>query len=225
MQMRRAWVAVALLFTGLILLFAYPLAPDYLRQAICPRGTFLSGPIGEEISVLGVILVTPSFFILALATLKPDFQPEHPATNWILRHRLLLSASASCALVIAAALWVNFTFRFYCVTPSAILLHPNPLGQWQNFSWDDVRTVQATCWAGSRTPWQGGQSLILSDGETILLPFGSGRGIHGHEALKHNYDAIKNALWGKKYQYDTSKIGRCAANVRRLLMRWPEEVR
>jgi hypothetical protein len=190
----------------------------------------LSGPIGTEIDVIGALLLIPSFFILGIVAsirspLDPTLEANRRLIEWILRYRLLLAVSASCALIIAAILWVKVTFSFYCATPNTIQLHPYPLGPWRNFTWDDVKVVQAKCWAGSRTPWQGGLSLILVDGETILLRFGSGHGVHGHEAIKRNYDAIKTALQGKKYQYDTSTIGVCTDNVRRILIHWPGELR
>jgi hypothetical protein len=214
-QSRKDWSAASLLSGGLVLFFAYLFVPSYLREALCPRDTFLSGPIGSEIGVVGDLLIPPSFFILALLT--PGIQSS--ASSWIKRHSVSVTIIASCTLLLSAILWINLTFSFYCATPSTILLHPDILGSYRRFPWDDVRVVQARCWSGSRTPWQGGLNVSFGNGEEILMPFG-----YHQQKQKQNYEAIRTALQGKTYRYDLSNIKVCPQDVYSILARWPSKL-
>jgi hypothetical protein len=214
-QSRKGWSAATLLSGGLVLFFAYLLVPSYLREALCPRDTFLSGPIGSEIGVVGDFLILPSFFILALLT--PGIQSS--ASSWIKRHSASVTIIASCALLLSAILWINLTFSFYCATPSTILLHPDILGSHRKLTWDDVRVVQARCLTGSRTPWEGGLNVSFGNGEEILMPFG-----YRQPRQKQIYEAIRTALQEKTYRYDLSSIKRCPQGVYSILAHWPSEL-
>jgi len=210
-QSRRLWSAASLMIGGWVLFFAYPFVPSYLRGALCPRDTFLTGPIGSEIGEVGDFLILPSFFILV-------FLAVSIRSSWITRHSVSVTIIALCALLLSAILWINLTFSFYCATPSTILLHPDILGSYRKFTWDDVRVVQARCWDGSRTRWQGGLNVSLGDGEEILMPFG-----YRQPRQKQIYEAIRTALQEKIYRYDLSSIKLCTRDVHSMLARWPRE--
>lgn len=215
-ESQKTWYTPSVLIAGLMLFFAYLLLPPYLRQELCPADTFLSGPIGREIGVVGDFLIPPSFF--ALAFLAGNVQSS--VSSWIKRHRALVAMTASCALLLSAALWINLTFSFYCATPLAVLLHSDVLRTYRKFTWDDVQVVRARCWAGSRTPWQAGFNISFVDGEEILLPFG-----YRSETRNRNYEAIRIALQRNTYRYDRSEIKACPHNLYAILAHWPNALR
>lgn len=214
------WRVVVFLIGSLVYMFLYLFLPPYVPAAFCPSGTFISGHMGSELGVLGFFLIFPSCFVLAIAAGVRSRNMKGPATRSRFyklaeRRTVEFMIAGYCGFLASVIVWVGYAGSYYCATPTALVLHPNALKPAQVSSWSDVTVVRALCWAGSRSPWQGGFSLSFADGEEILLRLGTKAA-----ARNRYYELIRASLAGKSYEYDASDIGKCPRDVYPLFTNW-----
>jgi hypothetical protein len=214
------WSGAIFSISPLVYVLLYAFLPDYVPPAFCPSGTFISGHMGSQVGLLGILLVFPSWFILVFCVGARSRNMKGSVIrsrlyNVIEKHCVGFMITAFCGLLVSLIGWVGYAASYYCATPNTILLHPDVLNPAHVLSWNDVEVVRARCWAGSRSPWQGGFSLSFIDGEEILLRLGT-------RAAARNayYDRIRASLAGKVYQYDASGIGKCPRDVYPLFANW-----
>jgi hypothetical protein len=181
----------------------------------------MSGHMGSEIGIFGFFLIPPSCFALAFCAGVRSHNMKGSITKSrtyevIEKRSLEVMIAASCGLLASTILWRGYAASYFCATPDITLLHPSVLERAQSYSWNDVKTVHAVCWASSRSPWQGGFALSFGDGAEILLRSGT-----NDAARERYYGEIKASLAGKIYHYDASGIGQCPGDVYRLFASWP----
>jgi len=134
-----------------------------------------------------------------------------------MEHRIGLAFAACAAFAASVVLGVNATFQYFCVTPVAILTHPDTLGDTRLLTWNDVKVVRGHCFSGSaRSRSSVSLALSLADGSEISLPLGGYRSFE-----TRSYEAVRAALAGKSYRYDTGDLPDCPKNIRGVLADWP----
>lgn len=214
------WRVVIFSAGFLLYMFLYLFLPPYVPAALCPSDTFMFGHMGSELGILGFFLIFPSCFALALAAGVRSRNMKGSATRSRLyklveRRTAEFMIAAYGGLLVSVIIWVGYAGSYYCATPNAFMLHPSALKTAQVRPWSDITVVRALCWAGSRSPWQGGFSLSFADGEEILLRLGTKAA-----ARNRYYELIRASLAGKSYEYDASDIGKCPRDVYPLFANW-----
>lgn len=214
------WRVVLFSACSLLFMFLYLFLPPYVPAAFCPSGTFISGHMGSELGVLGFFVIFPACFVLAITAGVRSRNIKGPATRSRLyklveRRTVEFMIAGYSGLLASVIVWAGYAGSYYCATPTALVLHPSALKPAQVRSWSDVTVVRALCWAGSRSPWQGGFLLSFADGEEILLRLGTKA-----VARQRYYDQIRGSLAGKSYEYDRTGIGQCPRDVYPLLANW-----
>jgi hypothetical protein len=172
------WRFVAFSIGCLLSIFLYLFLPPYVPAAFCPSGTFISGHMGSKLGILGCLLIFPSWLALTISAGVRSRNMKGAVTRSRLyklgeRRSVEFMIAAYCGLLVSAIVWVGYAGSYYCATPNAVVLHSGALKPAQVLSWSDVEVVHARCWAGSRSPWQGGLALSFANGEEILLRLGT----------------------------------------------------
>ena len=208
-----------------ICVIAYPclyfVVPLYLPRTFCPPGTFLDGPMVSLLLALGFMIgtilpPTVSIILVLLATPR-NASLLGPRLDALSEHRIGLAFAACAGFAASVVLAANATFQYFCVTPVTILTHPDTLGDTRLLTWNDVKVVRGHCFSGSaRSRSSVSLALSLADGSEIRLPLGEYQSFD-----TRNYEAVRAALAGKSYRYDTGDLPDCPKNIRGVLADWP----
>jgi hypothetical protein len=214
--------------TGIILLIcgiAYPclyfVVPLYLPRTFCPPGTFLDGSMLSLLNALGLmigVILPPGVSLILVLLAAPRNAPLlGPRLDALREHRIGLALAACAGFAASVVLAVNATFQYFCVTPVAILTHPDTLGHTRLLTWNDVKVVRGHCFSGTaKTRSSVSLDLSLTDGSEISLRLG------GYQSFEtRSYEAVRAALAGKSYRYDTGDLPNCPKNIRDVLADWP----
>jgi hypothetical protein len=201
----------------LILIVAFRVLIQATR---CPASTFRYDSMGGTTSLifgLLIAMVSISFLMVNGIVLRPKLTTTsgRPAGR---RHRLLFPLVGLCGFLASCPLLAMSVESYYCLTSTTVLLHPSLFGSPRLLSWNDVRTVEATCLRAGKYGPYGALQLILSEGTTLTVSLTSQLALD-----KNKYDAARAALASKSYRYHvfyTVTPAECSPSVYHLLLDW-----
>jgi len=197
-----------------------------LQSAQCPAETFYSdSPAPQHVFVYAsllfpAILIVSTVYGQGTALLQSWQSPlegdalQHRKARLRRAHRRNLKIF-TILLAIALPVSVGFSMCQFCLVPEGVLYRPSPWSDLHTYAWQDVASIETSCWRGSRGSWHAGYIVTMRDGTAIDL-MGSQR--EASRALP----AVIHAMRDFDVAFDAHRVSRnCAAYGAELLRQRP----
>ena len=191
-----------------ILVFA---GPAYFHPFSCPTDTLVSGylGVGNALWLIGAGLPCLGFLLIMAGS--PRRRGKRAWLNW--RNYRTIGLIGFAATAVGPFMWLDGLFTYYCATPRAIVVHPDPLEEPVTYAWSDVSRVSTRCYV-SRTRYPE-FNLDMRDGRRVAL------GGDTWLTLAKNYAEIGAALAPVPYVYDNHSTDHCPSFYRQLFAKRP----
>jgi hypothetical protein len=157
-----------------------------LQRSFCPADTFVSGHLEGLLVMVGMVGLWVAGILLL-------------GKKGVRRFGVLIAIPAALA-------WADGLGSYYCATPKAIVVHPDPLTKPVKYSWSDVARLEVGCVPGKSV--SAVFDLHLKDGRRLSLG-----GDSWPMTLEH-YDGVIAALAHTSYAYDKQRLIGCPPEYR-----------
>lgn len=174
---------------------ALVIGSNYLQRSLCPQDSLVAGHLVGILFAIGSLLLWVAVSVFLLYGIR-----------WRGRRAGFWSPAAVRSMCIVIAIpallaWLDGLFTYYCVTPQAIIVHPDPLLEPVAYSWRDVVRLEVGCTHGRSTSVL--FDLHLKDGRRL------GLGGDSWTMTLANYESVIAALSAATYVYDNERLKGC----------------